>query len=88
MKNHSVKHWNKREIFVKSAMGAMLVTAMLAAAGCAKSADNGKLLDEAASRAEGEKSEYTYIDDEAIAKAGEVVHGDPPGGLTLTRKFK
>lgn len=76
MKNHSVKHWNKREIFVKSAMGAVLVTAMLAAAGCAKSADTGKLLDEAASRAEGEKSEYTYIDDEAIAKAGEVADTD------------
>ncbi len=70
MKNHSVKHWNKREIFVKSAMGAVLVTAMLAAAGCAKSADNGKLLDEAASRAEGEKDQTIALVNKERSAAG------------------
>lgn len=77
MKNHTVKHCiNKRRIITKSAMGAVLVAAMLAAAGCAKSADNGTLLEDAASRSQDEKSDYTYIDDEAIAKAGEVADTD------------
>lgn len=57
----------KKNVIGKSIMGVLLGISMLVAAGCGKSA--GTIPDEAASRSKDETSQYTYIDDEAIAKA-------------------